>query len=104
MAEQKHILEILLDKVRKDIPETTEVYLARDDQDNEVIAVNTKDYQRGLPIDQIVHSFGVFRIYQSESEEEALNQLAKSISDSILNMENQIQAEEAEDKAEADKK
>lgn len=93
MAEEKHILDRLLEKVKKDIPETTEIYLARDEQENEVIAVNTKDYQRGLPIDQIVHSFGVFRIYQSDSEEEALDQLAKSIVDSIHNMEEQLNTE-----------
>lgn len=86
MPEQEHILDTLLNKVREDLKEGTEIYLARDEEDNEVLAVNTKDWQKGLNIEQIVHSFAVYRIYQTDSEEAALNELAKSILASIDNM------------------
>ena len=86
MAEKEHILDTILNTVRESLTEEIKIFLARDENDNEVLAVETKDWQKGLSIDQLVNSYGVLRIYQSDSEEEAITQLAASIRFSIDNM------------------
>ena len=39
-----------------------------------------------MGIEQIVHSYGVFRIYQADTEEEAIKLLAENLSASIEHM------------------
>tara|TARA_B100000900_G_scaffold300897_1_gene259452 strand:- start:700 stop:996 length:297 start_codon:yes stop_codon:yes gene_type:complete len=86
MAEKRHILDDILDAIREGLDENVKIYLARDEETNEVLAVTTEEFQRGLPIDQIIHSYAVYRIYQTESEEEAIQALAKSLQESINGM------------------
>lgn len=86
MAEKEHILDTILNKVRNSLNEGVEIFLARDPEDNEVLAIQTKDWQKGLSIDQLVNSYGSLRIYQTDTEEEAIEQLAESIKYSIDNM------------------
>jgi hypothetical protein len=86
MAEKEHILDTILNTVRESLTEEVKIFLARDEEDNEVLAIETKDWQKGLSIDQLVHSYGTLRIYQADSEEEAIDQLASSIKFSIDNM------------------
>ena len=86
MAEKEHILDTILNIVRESLSEEVKIFLARDGEDNEVLAVETKDWQKGLSIDQLVSSYGNLRIYQTDSEEDAIKQLAASIGFSIDNM------------------
>ena len=86
MAEREHILDTILNIVRESLSEEVKIFLARDGEDNEVLAVETKDWQKGLSIDQLVSSYGNLRIYQTDSEEDAIKQLAASIGFSIDNM------------------
>jgi hypothetical protein len=86
MAEKEHILDTILNIVRESLSEEVKIFLARDGEDNEVLAVETKDWQKGLSIDQLVSSYGSLRIYQTDSEEDAIKQLAASIGFSIDNM------------------
>jgi len=86
MAEKEHILDTILNTVRESLTDEVKIFLARDEEDNEVLAIETKDWQKGLSIDQLVNSYGTLRIYQSDSEEEAIKQLAAGIRFSIDNM------------------
>tara|TARA_Y100000766_G_C18803642_1_gene554342 strand:+ start:84 stop:368 length:285 start_codon:yes stop_codon:yes gene_type:complete len=87
MAEEpKHILDLLLEQTRTLIPKDIEIYLAEDDETNQVVAVRKGEFQRGMGIEQIVHSYGVFRIYQADTEEEAIKLLAENLSASIEHM------------------
>tara|TARA_Y100000361_G_scaffold148167_1_gene160634 strand:+ start:91 stop:378 length:288 start_codon:yes stop_codon:yes gene_type:complete len=85
--EAVHILDILLEKTRNLIEDKEiKIFLAQDDDQNEVLAVQKGEFSRGMSIEQIVHSFGVFRIYQADSEDAALDLLADNISKSIAHM------------------
>ena len=87
MAEEaKHILDLLLEETRKLISKDVEIYLAEDEETNQVVAVNKGEFRRGMGIEQIVHSYGVYRIYQADSEAEAVALLAKNLAASIENM------------------
>ncbi len=85
--EAVHILDILLEKTRNLIEDKEiKIFLSQDDDQNEVLAVQKGEFSRGMSIEQIVHSFGVFRIYQADSEDAALDLLADNISKSIAHM------------------
>jgi hypothetical protein len=83
MEEQIHILDILIEKISEKIDKEVNVYLAMDDNDNELLAIKTKDQERGLDLAQIVNSYGFYRIYQADSEEEALEKLSENLVKSI---------------------
>jgi len=102
MEEKEHILDTILNKVGDSLTEGVEIFLARDPEDNEVLAIQTKDWQKGLSIDQLVNSYGSFRIYTADSEEDAIEQLVESIK---LSIENMLKEElpSDEDKTEEDK-
>ncbi len=89
MEEPKHILDILIEKISKNLDKDIKVYLAMDDEDKELLAIKKGEEERGLDLAQIVNSYGFYRIYQSDSEDEALDKLAgglvKSI-ESLLNV------------------
>ncbi len=86
MEEPKHILDILIEKVSEKIGKEVKVYLAMDDEDRELLAIKRGDDEKGLDLAQIVNSYGFYRIYQSDSEEEALDKLAESLVKSINTM------------------
>lgn len=86
MKEQKHILDILIEKVDKKLGKDIKVYLAINDDKKEVLAIKTKDQERGLDLSQIVNSYGFYRIYQADSEEKAIELLANSLIKSISDM------------------
>lgn len=86
MEEQTHILDILIEKISKKIDKEVNVYLAMDNDNNELLAIKTKDQERGLDLTQIVNSYGFYRIYQADSEEEALEKLSENLVKSINEM------------------
>ena len=86
LEEPEHILDILLAKTRKLISEDLQIYLAQDDENNQVVAIKKGDFERGMGIEQIVHSYGVYRIYQADNENDALELLAKNLAESIDHM------------------
>jgi len=86
MEEQVHILDILIEKISKKIDKEVNVYLAMDNDNNELLAIKTKDKERGLDLTQIVNSYGFYRIYQANSEEEALEKLSENLVKSIDEM------------------
>jgi hypothetical protein len=86
MKEQKHILDILIEKVDKKLGKDIKVYLAINDDKKEVLAIKTKDQERGLDLSQIVNSYGFYRIYQADSEKKAIELLANSLIKSISDM------------------
>tara|TARA_B100001093_G_scaffold48995_1_gene41599 strand:- start:4073 stop:4360 length:288 start_codon:yes stop_codon:yes gene_type:complete len=94
MEEPKHILDILIEKISKNIDKDIKVYLAMDDNDKELLAIKTKDQERGLDLAQIVNSYGFFRIYQSDSEDEALDKLSNNLIKSINELLEQGASEE----------
>ena len=94
MEEPKHILDILIEKVSEKIEKDVKVYLAMDDEDRELLAVKKGDNERGLDLAQIVNSYGFYRIYQSDSEEEALDRLAENLVKSIDSMLKEAPTEE----------
>jgi hypothetical protein len=57
-----------------------------DNYNNELLAIKTKDKERGLDLTQIVNSYGFYRIYQADSEEEALEKLSENLVKSIDEM------------------
>lgn len=83
MEEPKHILDILIEKISEKIDKDINVYLAVDNDNKELLAIKTEERERGLDLAQIVNSYGFFRIYQSDSEDEALNRLAENLVKSI---------------------
>lgn len=97
MSEKEHILDSILNIVRESLTDEVKIFLARDEEENEVLAVETKDWQKGLSIDQLATSYGSLRIYQADSEEEAITQLAASIRFSIDNMLKEELPSDAED-------
>ena len=86
MEEQIHILDILIEKISKGLAKDVKVYLAMDDDKKELLAIKKEDDERGLDLAQIVNSYGFYRIYQADSEEEALDKLAEGLVKSITNM------------------
>jgi len=86
MEEKKHILDILIEKVDKKLGKDIKVYLAINDDKKEVLAIKTKDQERGLDLSQIVNSYGFYRIYQADSEKKAIELLANSLIKSISDM------------------
>ena len=86
MEEPKHILDILIEKVSEKIGKDIKVYLAMDDNDTELLAVKRGDEERGLDLTRIVNSYGFYRIYQSDSEDEAIDRLAENLVKSIDSM------------------
>lgn len=86
MEEKKHILDILIEKVDKKLGKDIKVYLAINDDKKEVLAIKTKDQERGLDLNQIVNSYGFYRIYQADSEKKAIELLANSLIKSISDM------------------
>jgi len=86
MEEQTHILDILIEKISKGLYKDVKVYLAMDDDKKELLAIKKGDDERGLDLAQIVNSYGFYRIYQADSEEEALDKLAEGLVKSITNM------------------
>jgi len=86
MEEPKHILDILIEKISEKLDKEIKVYLAMDDDDNELLAIKKGEEERGLDLAQIVNSYGFYRIYQSNSEEEALDKLAEGLVKSIENL------------------
>lgn len=83
MEEPKHILDILIEKISKELDKDIKVYLAMDDEDKELLAIKKGKEERGLELAQIVNSYGFYRIYQSDTEEEALDKLAAGLVKSI---------------------
>lgn len=83
MEEQKHILDILIEKVSEKLDSNVKVYLAMDDEERELLAIKTEKEEKGLDLTQIVNSYGFYRIYQSDSEEEALEKLSENLVKSI---------------------
>ena len=83
MEEPKHILDILIEKISEKLDKEVNVYLAVDNDNKELLAIKTEERERGLDLAQIVNSYGFFRIYQSDSEDEALNRLAENLVKSI---------------------
>ena len=94
MEEPKHILDILIEKVSEKIGKDIKVYLAMDDEDRELLAIKRGDEERGLDLAQIVNSYGFYRIYQSDSEDEALDRLAENLVKSINSMLEEAPTEE----------
>jgi hypothetical protein len=86
MEEPKHILDTLIEKVSNELGKDIKVYLAMDDEDRELLAIKRGDEEKGLDLAQIVNSYGFYRIYQSDSEDEALDKLAKNLTKSIHTM------------------
>ena len=83
MEEPIHILDILIEKISEKLDKDVKVYLAVDNDNKELLAIKTEEKERGLDLAQIVNSYGFFRIYQSDSEDEALNRLAENLVKSI---------------------
>lgn len=83
MEEPTHILDILIEKISEKLDKDIKVYLAMDDEDKELLAIKKGDEERGLDLGQIVNSYGFYRIYQSDSEDEALDKLAAGLVKSI---------------------
>lgn len=83
MEEPKHILDILIEKISKELDKDIKVYLAMDDEDKELLAIKKGKEERGLELAQIVNSYGFYRIYQSDTEDEALDKLAAGLVKSI---------------------
>ena len=83
MEEPKHILDILIEKISEKLEKDVQVYLAVDKNEKELLAIKTKEIESGLDLTQIVNSYGFFRIYQSNSEDEALDKLAENLVKSI---------------------
>jgi hypothetical protein len=86
MEEPKHILDILIEKISKNLDKEVNVYLAMDKDDKELLAIKKGEEERGLDLTQIVNSYGFYRIYQADSEEEALDRLAEGLVKSITEM------------------
>lgn len=90
MEEQKHILDVLIEKIKYNLEgmlsHNVEVYLAMDENDNELLAIKDGDKEQGLDLSQIVKSYAVFRVFQTNSEEEALEKLAENLSISIKSL------------------
>ncbi len=83
MEEPIHILDILIEKISEKLDNSTKVYLAIDNDNKELLAIKTAKKEKGLDLAQIVNSYGFFRIYQSKSEDEALDKLAENLVNSI---------------------
>lgn len=83
MEEPKHILDILIEKISEKLDQDVKVYLAVDNNNKELLAIKTAEKERGLDLAQIVNSYGFFRIYQSDSEDEALTKLSENLIKSI---------------------
>ena len=94
MEEPKHILDILIEKISENLDKEVNVYLAMDKDDKELLAIKTKTQERGLDLTQIVNSYGFYRIYQADSEEEALDKLAENLVKSIKELLEQGASEE----------
>lgn len=94
MEEPKHILDILIEKISEKLEKDVQVYLAVDKNEKELLAIKTKEIESGLDLTQIVNSYGFFRIYQSNSEDEALDKLAENLVKSIHGLLEQGASEE----------
>ena len=57
--------------------------MSEDNNNKELLAIKTAEKERGLDLAQIVNSYGFFRIYQSDSEDEALTKLSENLIKSI---------------------
>ena len=88
MAEETpHILEILINKIKANLDDSEiKVYLAVNEAEEQFLAIQAGSFEQGLNIDQVIHSYAVYRIYQANSEAEALDQLSESLSISIKDM------------------
>ena len=88
MAEETpHILEILINKIKANLDDSEiKVYLAVNETEEQFLAIQAGSFEQGLNIDQVIHSYAVYRIYQAGSEEEALDKLSESLSVSIKDM------------------
>ncbi len=88
MAEETpHILETLISKIKANLDNSeAKVYLAANDAGEEFLAIQSGSFEQGLNIDQVINSYAVYRIYQANSEEEALDKLSESLASSIADM------------------
>ena len=83
MAENKHILDDLVERINTKTGKEIEVYLAIDENDVEFLFFKTEQVERGIPIDSVAHTYGRFRLFSHKDEEEAVNALTDALSESI---------------------
>ena len=87
MEKNKHILDVLIEKIKTKIATSTSVYLAKDEEDNELLAIEVDGVEKGLNLLSIVESYGRIRAYQANGEDEALDYLAEQLAKSIKTIE-----------------
>ena len=87
MEKNKHILDVLIGKIKTKIASSTSIYLAKDEDDNELLAIEINGVEKGLNLLNIVESYGRIRVYQTNSEDEALDYLAEQLANSIKTIE-----------------
>jgi|ETNmetMinimDraft_21_1059911.scaffolds.fasta_scaffold523519_1 hypothetical protein len=83
MADHKHILDDLVERINKATGKEIKVYLAVDEEEVEFLFFKTEKVERGIPLEGVVHAYGRFRMYAEDTEEKALARLTENISDSI---------------------
>ena len=88
MAEENtHILDTIITTVKSKLNnDKINVYLAVNDLEQELLAIKTEGFEKGLNLEQIVNSYGIYRIYQCGSEEEAIDSLCENLANSITTM------------------
>lgn len=86
MEEPIHILDNLIEKISSSLDSEVKVYLAMNEEEKEVLAIKHGELESGLDLTQIVNSYGFYRIYQTDNEEEAITRLAETLVKSIKEM------------------
>jgi hypothetical protein len=85
--EKKHILDTIITNVKDKLNnDKIKVYLAVNGEEQELLAIKTEGFEKGLDLGQIVSSYGIYRIYQCETEEEAIDSLCENLANSITAM------------------
>ena len=102
MAEKPHILDDLVERINKETGEEITVYLAIDENDVEFLFFKTEHVERGIPLDSVSHTYGRFRLFSEESEEDAIKALTSALSESIKNQVEEL-TKAAQEAQEADK-
>ena len=104
MSEKAIILETLIEQVNVKTGKEVEVFLSMDNSNKEFLTFKTKDYERGIPLDEIVHAFGRFRMYGKDTEEEALDALTTEVGKSIASQLEQLAKDETKKSEEGETK
>ncbi|MAZ31229.1 MAG: hypothetical protein CMP57_03945 [Flavobacteriales bacterium] len=104
MSENAIILEKLVEQVNTKTDKEVQVFLSMDNSQKEFLTFKTKKHERGIPLDEIVHAFGRFRMYGKDSEEEALDALTTEVGKSIASQLEQLVKEETKKSEEGESK